>query len=416
MSIILFNTLAPTHIHNHYQNSERTDSERTVWVTIFVHGIKSIKPHLNPGNILCLLQDRIENTLYSKTIEFMRADPFFEKNQAMQKPGLHRVNQPLVPGNGAALVSDLYNTVDQISHTINYENHFYTFGWTGLLSHQARFKAAQELYSGLINLKKDYASQGINPRIRLVGYSHGGSVVLTVAQVKNVNWPALFVDEAVLLGTPIEQELYEFIYSDRFGMIYNIYSPSDRVQPVDIFGHGQVFTSRYFSQKNGCPLPNNLIQIETRILKLAGETTDELCTPICKPLVYTGPCKSRLLRDISPGHFELWFFGWSDIHYRPHLPLYPLPLVIFLPYIITHAKAHPSKSNFLRISIDPRRATMISKENSCSCTGVSYPFLSTDELAKLKKKALSLKPMDYTGKLHNKRIKHAIRKAKKCFK
>src|SRR5580658_913901 len=51
--------------------------DREVWVTIFVHGIMSIKPHVSASNFLRFMTDDVRNTVYSKTVEKMRNAPIF---------------------------------------------------------------------------------------------------------------------------------------------------------------------------------------------------------------------------------------------------------------------------------------------------------------------------------------------------
>src|SRR5438132_14399019 len=69
------------------------------WVTIFIHGIMSIQPHLTAQNVMRFIRDDVQHTIYSKTVEYMRLDPYFYLNQAMQEFGLKKINlNDLQPG------------------------------------------------------------------------------------------------------------------------------------------------------------------------------------------------------------------------------------------------------------------------------------------------------------------------------
>ena len=74
------------------QNDSTSTSIQEPWLTVFVHGIKSVKPHISLDNFFRFMVDDIENTVYAKTIELMRKDPFFYKNQPMREIGLHRAD------------------------------------------------------------------------------------------------------------------------------------------------------------------------------------------------------------------------------------------------------------------------------------------------------------------------------------
>src|SRR5688500_14915175 len=90
-----------------------TDNE--TWVTIFVHGIMSIQPHLTFQNVMRFLRDDVQHTVYSKTVEYMRLDPYFYLNQAMQGFGLKKIDlSDLQPGNATNAIALIYDEVSKM--------------------------------------------------------------------------------------------------------------------------------------------------------------------------------------------------------------------------------------------------------------------------------------------------------------
>ena len=57
------------------------------WITIFIHGIVSLRPFLNISNIIKLARDDIENSTYEHAAWIIRKDPFFFQYHAMQDIG-----------------------------------------------------------------------------------------------------------------------------------------------------------------------------------------------------------------------------------------------------------------------------------------------------------------------------------------
>ena len=53
---------------------------KETWITVFIHGSFSLKPHLNLSNIMKMLNDSIEESVYYRSTEINRRDPFFYKN------------------------------------------------------------------------------------------------------------------------------------------------------------------------------------------------------------------------------------------------------------------------------------------------------------------------------------------------
>ena len=66
---------------------QKSDSQ-DVWLTVFIHGIISIKPHVTITNFIRFLNDDLDESLYAETVDVMRDDPFFFQNQTVQARGL----------------------------------------------------------------------------------------------------------------------------------------------------------------------------------------------------------------------------------------------------------------------------------------------------------------------------------------
>ena len=78
-----------------FSSSLAYSSGKDVWITVFVHGSFSLKPHLNFQNIVKMLNDSIEESVYYRSTEINRRDPFFFKNQAIIND--NHLLRPLIP-------------------------------------------------------------------------------------------------------------------------------------------------------------------------------------------------------------------------------------------------------------------------------------------------------------------------------
>ena len=133
---------------------------------------------------------------------------------------------------------------------------FYIFGWKSEhVNDNTRNKAAKDLVDQLYQVIFDYYTEHhVIPKVRLVGYSHGGNVILNMA-----NHLPSYVDfemEVWLFGTPIQQINHNQIYSYCFSKIYSIYSNKDWVQTIDPQGiknkHAKFWSGRTFEENAPC--------------------------------------------------------------------------------------------------------------------------------------------------------------------
>ena len=112
-------------------------------------------------------------------------------------------------------------------------NQFYVFGWSGDLYAHARNEAAQELYNCLKELLSRYEKQqGIKPPIQIITHSHGGNVVLKMAEHAE-KIPSFTIHKLILLACPVQKETISLTSNPLFEQIYAIHSHIDMVQILD---------------------------------------------------------------------------------------------------------------------------------------------------------------------------------------
>lgn len=370
-------------------------------ITIFVHGIMGSKLALSFYHIVTLIKDKSADTVYAKTIDGIRTNPFFYQNQPIAQLGLKKLEiEDLAPGNAAGIAAYLYDAIDAMDNTecpsilrgerdtkiqekevkMLSRHHYYTYGWSGLLSKQAREAEGEEFLATLQKLWNDLRARNITPKLRLIGFSHGGNLCIQLARAKQKmkKEPAIAVDELVLIGTPIIDETNAALSDPLFESIYNLYSPGDSVQKMEVFS-GNFFSGQKFEATHNAPLPTKLTQIEIKVQK------DRV-----KKNRYTKKERNFGATDYSPGHMELWFFGWTPNHYREDFPLYPLPTMVFTPTIINRVKTVSSKDQKNIV------VTLHPESNTMSIGSTSMPFLSPAVLDTLKQTALEYAPSEYS--------------------
>lgn len=393
-------------------------------INVFTHGIMSIKPHLTVKNFYRFMNDKVLHTPYAKEAEFIRNDPYFQMTQAMQELGLHEINinQHHIQSASQAL-GLIFDKVSQ-KYYPETKNAYYTFGWSGLLSPTQRYHDAHELFLALEQLiTKIKYEHNCTPKIRLIGYSHGGNVILNLAAIKRDFYPqsSLNVDELVLIGVPLVTET-DFLVTDKmFKKIYHLFSEQDRIQRIDFFSFNRLFSRKKFRSRKGFSLPNNLTQVNIKLMKpIESKKSNKahikaLRKDLNNPSIISG--NHPLLRNASPGHIELWFFGWTPQHYRPNFVLAPLPVMVFIPYIIytiEQMSSYINNQKIVTLDIRPKDNLTLVKQKDKYNRYV--PFFNEQELATLHKIAYSVKPELYTNDLFNEHIKQACKKANEYYK
>lgn len=368
-----------------------TTEHRDIWLTVFVHGTIVLHPRFLIENIPALKKDRGEETLYGQVISDSRSAPFLFQNQAIQEPGLHIISEPFCRRGYAS------GALAYILEALNYRqslNYYYTFGWSGLISESTREQAGAQLYHELAMEIERYKQKGIVPKVRVIGYSHGGNVCLNMA--RDVIESPWHVDELVIMGTPVQPTTDYLITNQLFKKKYVIFSLGDSVQKHDMFSS---HSARYFSDKQDFDLPCSLTQIQLRIAKRV--SSDHDITPREHSFFYKRP--------LSPGHIELWFFGWTPNYYRNRYPFYPLPTVAFVPYIIQQIQNQVLEHNPeqpLVVTIAPDQELMSIACNNADKCPIITPFIPIETLDALAETVLNeYKPHNYKKEYRKKRDK-----------
>lgn len=134
---------------------------------------------------------------------------------------------------------------------------FYVFGWESERVNDAnRNKSAKILVEQIYELVVDYYLRyDIIPKVRLIGYSHGGNVVLHTA-----NYFPQYADlqnldvEAWLFATPVQVINHDLVNSDCFSAIYSVYSKKDIIQKIDPQGlsHRKITKNHFWSDRTFC--------------------------------------------------------------------------------------------------------------------------------------------------------------------
>gem|GEM_PF-425987 len=414
-------------------NSRVDDIKRIpLRITVLVHGIISIKPHLTVNNLIRFLKDDVKDTYYEKSIAFIRQNAFFYKNQAMGPLGLNYIDQSVM-NNGHN--GDINRSACAIAYLFDQMNEFigskeatryYLFGWSGLLSPQARYEDGTKLFEALEREVCSLRKQGFEPKIRVIGYSHGGNVALNLSAAHMSKHPhsSLSIDELILLGTPIQHDTDYLINDPIFKRVYSIYSLSDRVQKLDFFSLNRFFSGRVFKSRRGFSLPDKLVQIQIKMTSVSSRcpySIDECVrktSDLCARGVISG--NFRFLKNSSPGHAELWAFGWTPEYYRSTYPLYPLPTVAIVPLIINTAKKHSDIvrecNNRIVIDVRPEHEYMLLRERNKKRVEQIVPFMSREKLDSLKKTIKVLAPENYTKQEYEKQTCAAIKESHRLYK
>jgi hypothetical protein len=367
------------------------------WITIFIHGTIGLRANLALSTIIKLLQNDISNSAYKKTVELIRDDPIFYKNQPIQHRGLHPINIfDNTPGNAASLCARLF---DRVTDSAKKEkNTYYTFGWSGLISPGVRYDSARDLHTSIATLLQQYATKSSTPKIRLVCYSHGGNAALYLGALRDTEFPheTFIIDEMILLGVPVQKETDYLICHQLFKKIYHIYSRHDRVQRMDFFSFKRFFSQRRFYTCSRYTLPDHLVQIEIQCYTYPRYSTEK---------------KVQINR--SPGHSELWFFGWPEhkkSSYRKHFPLHPLPIACLTPALLqVITTTHPQEKNLV-LELHPHtgktflRTRHVFKKQEIHC-------FSDNFIDELRATARQHRPSNYTAELQKEHMHNAVQLA-----
>ncbi len=376
-------------------------------VIIFVHGAISIKPYLTLPNFIRLISGNIENSVYEQSVVLMRNNPFFFQNQPMQELGLCSIPAHDNLQAGAPLFAKLFDTVLSQYSTKKADRYYYTGGWRGLLNTTARYQDACVLYTQIRNELFRLQQQGYKTiKITLIGYSHGGNICLSLAAAHAKYNPHenFTIDEFISLGTPVQSETDYLIQSPIFKEIYHFYSYADKIQCLDCFSLKRFFSQRYFVERKNISLPVHLSQINVLI-------TDQVMR-----LSKRGPPKAKKAKlhtiDRSPGHMELWFYGWTPLYFRQDFPLYPVPLVLLIPFFIAKLKEYNIQGPDITLDLHWHTQGLYIKKATSKQVFITS-FIATELLEHLKKSIHSIRPFHFTNIEYEYHVNQAIKSISK---
>jgi len=385
--------------------------KKDLWVTVFVHGSFSLQPHLTLGNAINVIFDRIENSVYYRSTEINRRDHFFYKNQVMLGLGLHKIDLHHPNKEEASrIIAASYEKVSQYAGNAP-SDEYYAFGWSGLVSHKLRYLEAGILYQQLHDIVKKLKAEGKNPKVRVISYSHGGNLSIQLGAVHVTKAPSeqFEIDELYLNGTPVQIETDYLINSPVFKKVYNIYSKADVIQKLDFFSFKRFFSRRKFTNRRNFELPDKLTQIR---ISITDYTPKDLNSNIPFPRDEKSLRKHFKRCTYDPGHFELWFVGWTILSYRKNFPFNPLPIIDFLPIIIKDLDKNPQISKDIIVSILPYKEKIEIYNNKKFIYHkelvVEKPFLPKKFMEEIQTNALKYEPVDYNLETYNRKMYDAI--------
>lgn len=357
----------------HFATIQSTEQEE--WITILAHGIVGLQANFSLHTLVRAKQDRIEGTPYEKNVLELREHPYLSMIQPIGRLGLHRACKKKNCLSAAYAFGVLFTHMERLCG-IQRKNSFYTFGWSGLVSEKRRRAEARILYMQLKEKLHTLQKAGKSVKVRLIGFSHGATLLLNIADIRAQECctDSFVIDEVYLLGMPVTRTTCKQAHSSIFKEIYNFYSRQDSVQKLDIFSTDDLFSHRVLKGRT----PASLTQIEIK-----------MSAPLRPNPAYRLPSFMRGVINQSPGHSELWFFGWTQGSYRKNLNMYPLPASLFTPYLVQASKKICSKN--IRIDIRPcKEQALIQSQNSYDQLVV--PFLSPTDYTSFITKALTFHP------------------------
>lgn len=387
-------------------------AEEDYWITIYIHGSFSVEPHISIKNAINVLRDKIEDSVYYRSIEICRHDTYFFRNQAMLAFGLQKVDfQDPNTQEAARIISRIFEKVAQDAGTHSCQE-YYTFGWSGLVSNKLRYLESGLLYNKVQEKVRQLKADGLNPKVRIIGYSHGGNIALLLGahHLSTEEEKKISVDELFLFGTPIQTETDYLVNSPLFKKVYNVYSMRDNIQVIDFLSYKRFFSARRFKSRRGFQLPDKLTQIRLRVNEYVPFTSTNFCA-IPKD-------EKTLLHNyrelnFDPGHYEQYLMGWTALYYRQDFPLNPLPVITMIPYLTKYLDSIKDLSNDVVIQIRPCNETMAIYNYNQPRTRRNkhktiVPFMKQETLSALKKESLAYEPLDDNLEDYNRRMYNSI--------
>jgi len=113
-------------------------------------------------------------------------------------------------------------------------NNFYTFGWNSAkITSRQRKKVGNQLYQDLDSLLVNYKKKYRSVKLRLIGFSHGGNVILNCMSHLPFSCKGIET-EVVLIATPIQESNKWYVNTPYVKRVYSLYSDGDWIQRIDM--------------------------------------------------------------------------------------------------------------------------------------------------------------------------------------
>lgn len=352
--------------------------ENEDWITVFVHGTMGLRELAGFKTFITLFREDVCETWYGKKCKQLRHDPRSYNSQAAQGIGLLPINTKGKPENAASLFAQGYDLLQNTYFPHQNNIGYYTYGWSGIVNCNERFEESIKMYQALARLMADLKKDHPHLKLRVFCYSHGANVTLNLAQVAacmNLNVPDFHIDELISIAVPVQRSTDCFVADPFFKKVYSLYSRWDYVQKMDMFSFNRFFSDRKFFDNARCLIPSNVKQIEMRVTVAA---ENDLKQPY--------PSKKRINR--SPGHLELWLYGWpgSTRLYRSHFPLVPFPAALLAPAIISTVDTHCTNQTKTVVEVQPDTGNAVMRALH-SHKKQTVPLIKTSLLETLKRQA-----------------------------
>lgn len=178
-------------------------------VTVWIHGTKA------------------ETVLPSAFEQFIQK---MSQSFCDSKKGLHKTS-------GFETNNYAYTLAHALSHTSPAQfpwQNFYSFGWSGKLDPQERKNASHELFNALAELQDCHIKNyGYKPNFVLISHSHGGNVILHMAEINDPGGTQLTIAKVILLACPVQKKTTNLIAHPMFEKIYSLHSHTDLIQIAD---------------------------------------------------------------------------------------------------------------------------------------------------------------------------------------
>lgn len=185
----------------------------------------------------------------------------FSKKYLYRIPGMHKITAYDHYYN-CRRIAELLAKIDPKQY--NLDNYYY-FGWSGKLCFIERKAAAKELYKELEELYRAHKNMlGEGPVFRIITHSHGGNVLLNLANIIPAD-SRIIIDEAIILACPVQEKTKHLISSPRFKKIYAFYSGNDMFQVLDPQGWYKKGKSKKLFSDRTFPHCDNLRQARIKL-------------------------------------------------------------------------------------------------------------------------------------------------------